>query len=184
MVRRSASLFRDATALLQQYAAYHRDERNITTHFFGVPMIVFGLGVLLAGASVVVGPLVLTAAWAAWALASCWYLTRGQLALGLATAGAMGLLVLLAHQVGQGGWGHWLAWGLGCFGLGWVLQFIGHYYEGRKPAFSDDLVGLLVGPMFVTLEALASLGMFKALAAEVEAQAGPTRLRNLAHPVG
>lgn len=178
------SLFRDARALLQQYAEYHRDERNISTHFLGIPMIVFGIGVLLAGASFVVGPLVLTAAWVVWALAATWYLTRGQFALGLATAAGMGLLVLLAHQVSDGPWGQWLAWGLGFFGLGWVLQFIGHYYEGRKPAFTDDLVGLLVGPMFVTLEALASLGLFKDLAAQVEAHAGPTRLRNLAHPVG
>ena len=180
----SASLFRDAAVLLQHYAEYHRDERNISTHFFGIPMIVFGIGVLLAGASFGVGPLVLTAAWVAWVLAAAWYLPRGHFALGLATAAAMGLLVLLAHQVGGGGWGQWLAWGLGFFGLGWVLQCIGHYYEGRKPAFSDNVVGLLVGPMFVTLEALASLGLFKELAAQVEAQAGPTRLRNLAHPVG
>jgi uncharacterized membrane protein YGL010W len=26
-----------------------------------------------------------------------------------------------------------------------VIQFIGHWYEGRKPAFVDDLIGLLVG---------------------------------------
>ena len=29
--------------------------------------------------------------------------------------------------------------------LGWAIQFVGHYWEGRKPAFADDLVGLLVG---------------------------------------
>ena len=34
--------------LLEQYAEYHRDRRNIVTHFVGVPMIVFGVGVLLA----------------------------------------------------------------------------------------------------------------------------------------
>ncbi len=37
--------------------------------------------------------------------------------------------------------------------------------------------------MFVTLEALVSLGLFKGLMAEVERHAGPTVLRNLAHPV-
>ena len=31
---------------ITQYAAYHRDRRNIATHFIGVPMIVFA--VLLA----------------------------------------------------------------------------------------------------------------------------------------
>ena len=32
---------RTATELLAQYAAYHRDRRNIVSHFVGVPMIVF-----------------------------------------------------------------------------------------------------------------------------------------------
>ena len=64
--------------------------------------------------------------------------------------------------------------------VGWVIQFIGHCYEGRKPAFVDDLVGLLVGPMFVTAEALFALGWGKPLLAEIERRAGPTVLRDLA----
>ena len=39
---------RTATELLTQYAAYHRDRRNIISHFVGVPLIVFAVGVLLA----------------------------------------------------------------------------------------------------------------------------------------
>ena len=42
---------RTATDLLSQYAAYHRDRRNIVSHLVGVPMIVFAIGVL-AGAAV------------------------------------------------------------------------------------------------------------------------------------
>ena len=42
---------RNATDLLAQYAEYHRDRRNIVSHFIGVPMIVFGVGVLLARAT-------------------------------------------------------------------------------------------------------------------------------------
>jgi len=178
-----ASPFRSASTLLQQYAQYHRDQRNIVTHFVGVPLIVFGLGVLLAGAQFVVGGRAVTLAWAVYAVMALWYLSRGHLGIGAATTAAVGGLLLLAHQVPNSPWGVWLAWGLGAFVLGWVIQFIGHYYEGSKPAFADDLVGLLVGPMFVTLEALAPLGWFKGLMADIERHAGPTMLRNLAHPV-
>ena len=66
--------------------------------------------------------------------------------------------------------------------VGWVIQYVGHWYEGRKPAFTDDIVGLLVGPMFVVLEVLGTWGLFKGLIAEIEAHAGPTHIRNLAHP--
>ena len=36
------------TQHLSQYAAYHRDRRNIATHFVGIPMIVSAIGLLLA----------------------------------------------------------------------------------------------------------------------------------------
>lgn len=177
-----ASPFRPAQALLNQYAEYHRDRRNILTHFVGVPMIVFGVGVLLAGSSFAAAGLVLTPAWLVFALVAAWYLTRGHLAVGLATTLGIGLLIWLAHRVSGGSTVSWLAWGVGFFVVGWVIQFIGHYYEGRKPAFADDIVGLLVGPMFVVMEMLAPLGLFRDLMAGVEQHAGPTVLRDLAHP--
>ncbi len=126
-----ASPFRPAQALLNQYAEYHRDRRNILTHFVGVPMIVFGVGVLLAGWSFTLAGLALTPAWLVFALVAVWYLTRGHLGIGLATSAGVGLLMLLAHQVSGAPLLSWLAWGLGFFVVGWVIQFIGHYYEGR-----------------------------------------------------
>ncbi len=177
-----ASPFRSALTLLTQYAEYHRDRRNIVTHFVGVPMIVFGVGVLLARPEVVVGGFALTAAWGVFTLVALWYLTRGQFTLGVAVCAGVGVLMAAAHQVSGGSVGQWLAWGVGFFAVGWVIQFIGHYYEGRKPAFADDLVGLLVGPMFVVLEMLAMAGLFKALVAEIESRVGPTVIRDLAHP--
>ncbi len=176
------SPFRTATALLQQYAQYHRDRRNILTHFVGVPMIVFGVGVLLSRPALVWGSLTLTPAWGVFALVALWYLTRGHFSLGAAVTAGVGLLIWLAHSVGTASLGQWLAWGLGFFAAGWAIQFVGHYYEGRKPAFADDLVGLLVGPMFVVLEMLAPLGLFKDLMADIERHAGATMLRDLAHP--
>ena len=181
-----ATPFRPATELLNQYAEYHRDRRNILTHFVGVPMIVFGVGVLLAGwqfTQFTLAGVALTPAWVVFVLAAAWYLTRGHLGIGLATTISVGLLMVLAHRVSGGPLATWLAWGLGFFAVGWGIQFIGHYYEGKKPAFADDIVGLLVGPMFVVLEMLAPLGLFKDLMAGIESHAGPTFIRDLAHPV-
>ena len=178
-----ASPFRPAVALLGQYAEYHRDRRNIATHFVGVPMIVFAVGVLLSGVHFLVAGLDLTLAWVVFALVAVWYLTRGHLGVGLATTLGMGALMVLAHQLPGSSLGQWLSWGVGFFVVGWIIQFIGHYYEGKKPAFADDLVGLLVGPMFVVMEMLAPLDLFRGLIADVERHAGPTYLRDLAHPV-
>lgn len=170
-----------ATDLLSEYAQYHRDQRNIASHFVGVPMIVFAIGVLLARPTFELGGLAISPAWILFAATALWYLTRGSLVLGAAVSGAVGILLAAAQQVAHlGGLAVWFGWGVCVFLLGWVIQFAGHWYEGRKPAFADDLVGLLIGPMFVTAEALFALGWNKPLLAEIERRAGPTVLRDMA----
>ena len=67
----------------------------------------------------------------------------------------------------------WLGSSIGLFVVGWVLQFIGHYFEGKKPAFVDDLVGLLIGPLFVMAEVLFLLGFAKSLQQQIDQSAGP-----------
>lgn len=37
-------------------------------------------------------------------------------------------------------------WGLGLFVVGWILQFAGHAFEGKPPAFFSNPIYLLVGP--------------------------------------
>jgi len=172
----AASPFRPALELMVQYAQYHRDKRNIVTHFVGIPMIVFAIGILLARANIAG----ISLAWIVWALATVWYLTRGNLVLGLAVSAAVGALMLLAHRVADGRVVTWLTLGIGLFVVGWVIQFVGHWYEGKKPAFVDDMVGLLVGPMFITAEALFALGWNKRLLGEIEGRVGPTVLRDIA----
>jgi uncharacterized membrane protein YGL010W len=171
-----------ATELMVNYATCHRDRRNIATHFVGIPLIVFAVGALLARPSVELAGWPVTPAAVAWAAAAFWYLTRGNLVLGVAVSLATLVLILAALPLALLDTATWLASGLGCFLVGWVVQFIGHYYEGRKPAFVDDLRGLLVGPMFVVAEALFALGWCKALRAEIESRAGPTHLRDLHAP--
>ena len=62
------------------------------------------------------------------------------------------------------------------------MQFIGHYYEGRKPAFVDDLVGLIVGPYFVMAEWGFLLGLRKEVEAEIVRLSGPVYFRDLSTP--
>jgi uncharacterized membrane protein YGL010W len=171
---------RPAVDLLAQYAEYHRDRRNIASHFVGIPMIVFALGVLLARPAVPVAGLALTPAWVVFAAAALWYLTRGELLLGVAVSAATAVLLLLAQHFAVGSTFAWLAWGIGLFVAGWIVQLVGHCYEGKMPAFVDDVVGLLVGPMFVVAEALFALGWRRSLLVQIEQRVGPTVLRDLA----
>ena len=171
---------RPAVDLLSQYALYHRDRRNIVSHFIGVPMIVFAVGVLLARPAFAVEGAMLTPAWLVFAPIAAWYLTRGNLMLGIAVSLEVAALLWLGQLAAAGSVASWLAWGVGFFVVGWIIQFIGHWYEGKKPAFVDDLAGLLVGPMFVSAEGMFMLGWNKALLAEIERRVGPTVLRDMA----
>ena len=42
-----------------------------------------------------------------------------------------------------------LAIAVATFVVAWVVQFVGHEMEGAKPSFIDDLLFLLIGPLFV-----------------------------------
>lgn len=68
-----------------------------------------------------------------------------------------------------------LAFGIGGFIVGWTFQFVRHAWEGRKPAFVDDLVGLVIGPLFVTVEVLFLLGLRKPLKQRIEARVSKIR---------
>jgi len=39
-------------------------------------------------------------------------------------------------------------WGLGLFVGGWMLQFLGHIFEGKPPAFFKNPKFLLIGPLW------------------------------------
>jgi uncharacterized membrane protein YGL010W len=172
------SFFRPANVLMVQYAHYHRDRRNIATHLLGVPLIFMAIGIMLTQPEWGVADRVLTPAWLVWGVTSLWYLSRGNLLLGLATVLVNGLLIASAHVLAPmaAPWGlqHWQL-GLALFVVGWIIQFVGHYWEGRKPAFVDDIVGLLVGPMFVVGEVLMAIGLLAQLRMAIERQAGPSR---------
>jgi uncharacterized membrane protein YGL010W len=159
------------------YAAYHRDRRNIATHFVGIPMIVFASTVLLG--RLAVGPISLAML---VALGSCLFYLRLDLRFGALMTALFGLSVYGSAYFAAQPMGTWLAWGPGLFFVGWVIQFIGHYYEGRKPAFVDDLIGLLVGPLFVVAELGFMLGLRGELNKAIEERVGPTWIRPAGTP--
>ena len=161
---------------LAQYADYHRDPRNIHTHFVGVPMIMFAVVVLLSRPAWMAGDLPVTPALLC-ALASSVFYFRLDARFGLAMAALLAAMLSLAQWVAVQGLAVWLATGIGMFVVGWVIQFVGHYYEGRKPAFVDDLVGLIVGPLFVVAEWAFALGLRKEVQAAIEQRSGPVQRR-------
>ncbi len=161
---------------LTQYAAYHQDPRNVATHFVGIPLIVLAVTILLARPAWMVGGLAITPAVVLAVLSVAFYL-RLDLRFGLAMAAQMVVSVWLSQWFAAQSTTVWLASGVGLFVLGWAIQFLGHYYEGKKLAFVDDLVGLLVGPLFLTAEAAFYLHLRLDVKAEMDRRLGVTTAR-------
>ena len=152
---------------LTQYAAYHRDQRNIITHFIGIPLIVVAVAILLSRPNLMINGLWVSPAMAVAIVAALFYLKLDR-ALGACMALLLAVCVWLGMYCAQLSTGVWLGCGIGSFIVGWVIQFIGHYYEGRKPAFVDDIMGLAIGPLFVVAELAFLCGLRKPLEEEIE----------------
>jgi uncharacterized membrane protein YGL010W len=156
------------------YAAYHQDARNKATHFVGVPMIIFGLFIALGWLRVEVGGVTLTAAMLLAAVVLVWYfLLDVPLASAMLVVNAA--LLYLADLISVQPVGTGLAWSLVFFGGGWVIQLVGHVFEGRKPALVDNFFQIFVAPIFLAAEVFFALGYRPALHAAVQKRAKEMR---------
>jgi uncharacterized membrane protein YGL010W len=122
--------------LRDDYATYHTTAGNRACHIIGIPLIM-----LAVIRWTMVGFVPLTAVFIP--VYVLWHPGLG-LAMG-AVIGAMAWASLYLPV--------WAA--PAAFVLGWIFQLVGHaYYEKKSPAFADNLVHVLVGPMWVLKEVL------------------------------
>jgi uncharacterized membrane protein YGL010W len=155
---------------LSHYAAYHLDARNVATHVVGVPMIMLAVATLLSRPVWLVGGLPVSPAMLV-SLASVLFYLRLDLRLGAVMAAWLAVFLALAHVLAAQPTALWLTAGIGLFVVGWGIQFLGHHYEGRKPAFVDDIVGLLIGPLFLVVKLAFALDWRLDLKADLERRA-------------
>ncbi len=134
---------RTIESMFVDYAEHHKTPGNKAFHRLGIPMIMFSLLGLLS--SVEMGgarhvPLDLGVALIAGA--GIFYLVlEWRLAIPM-------VIVSSLFYLGAKPLSLTLVWSL--FIAGWVFQFIGHsVYEKRQPAFFNNLVQLLVGPLWI-----------------------------------
>lgn len=161
---------KSVTEQLARYACYHRNKKNIATHLIGIPLIVVGILTLLSRPTLLtVAEVAITPAVIVAVAAMLYYLVL-DVKLGVTMVVLVSLALWAGASMAALSTGAWVAWGVGLFVVGWIWQFVGHYFEGRKPAFVDDIIGLVIGPLFVVAEVVFMLGMRKPLHTQVEAR--------------
>jgi uncharacterized membrane protein YGL010W len=144
---------------LAAYAQYHRDPHNCVTHFVGIPMLFLAVILPLEAVRIPVGDNAVPLALLLTLPAIVGWLS---LDLGVGTALLLLLCPLFMAAALIDRYGEGLMWCTTAvlFVVGWAFQLVGHLaFEGRKPAFMDDLSHTLIGPMFVVAKALVWLGL-------------------------
>jgi uncharacterized membrane protein YGL010W len=132
--------------LLLQYSESHQNKTNVLIHAIAVPSIYFvTLGLIWA---IPVPDFIadFNVTWAhilAIPILFYYFKLSGPIgaAMTLLTIACFGGINLIAYY----GVSVWL-FCLSLFIVMWILQFIGHKIEGKKPSFLEDLRFLLVGP--------------------------------------
>ena len=152
------------------YAAYHQDARNKATHFIGVPLIMLAILVPLTWLRVDLAGFGVSAAMLLAAAVLAYYFVL-DVPLALAMLLVIGLLIWLAEAIASLGAARGWAWFGVLFVGGWILQLVGHAFEGRKPALADNLFQIFVAPIFLAAEAFFALGYKPQLHQEVQRRA-------------
>jgi len=99
--------------------------------------------------------------------------------LAIAMLGVSVLLVWVGHQIAALGAAQGWAWFAVLFVGGWILQLVGHVFEGRRPALADNLFQIFVAPIFLAAEVFFALGYKPRLREQVQRQALALRNRAL-----
>lgn len=137
---------RRVDALLNEYGESHQNKTNILIHGIAVPAIYFVTLGLLWSLPVPEFLAYFDVTWAhVVAIPVLWYYFKlsGPIgaAMTLLTIIVFGLIGVLEY-LGVSVW----KFSLALFVIMWVLQFVGHHIEGKKPSFFKDLQFLLIGP--------------------------------------
>ena len=164
---------KNATELLSTYKSVHLNHTNLLTHCGGIPLIITAVIVILNTIKIPLGSVGTLPLSVPCIAAVLFYYCFVHWALAVGALLFVLLLYVLAsvfNTLPQPLW-----WAVGLFVAGWLLQFIGHYYERARPAFFDDLKQLLIGPLFLIAELYFLMGFQFVSHTEIEQQARQKR---------
>jgi uncharacterized membrane protein YGL010W len=138
---------RKVDQLLAHYSESHQNPRNEVIHFIAIPLIMLSLVGMMFALHPYVAYAFVAASMVYYARLSAVFFVSMALwsVLFLGIVFAMGPLVLPVCAA--------------IFVGAWILQFIGHRIEGKKPSFFEDIQYLWVGPLFVLSKPFARLGI-------------------------
>lgn len=155
----------------QFYAAYHQKSLTRSSHFIGIPLLIFSLMIFLGFFHLVV-PGVMDLSFAEIAtvvLLVYYYYLNWRLAMPLTVI--LLILLWLANLVSRHGPDSVSLWTfIITFVLAWIVQLVGHFIEGKRPALMDNLWQALIAPLFLIAEVFFLAGYLQDLKQQIEGE--------------
>ena len=135
------------TRLLESYEKNHQNPINEAIHIIAIPLIMFSILGMTAAFDIFLEYILV-------GLVFFYYLKLSKTAALLMLAWLLiylGLVILLKPYI--------IEISVLLFAFGWILQFLGHFIEGKRPSFFEDLRYFLIGPLFVAQKVISKFGI-------------------------
>lgn len=132
--------------LLAHYGESHQNPRNELIHFIAIPLIMLSLVGMMFALHPYVAYAFIAASMVYYARLSVVFL----ITMALLSAAFIGVIFAMGPLV--------LPVCIAIFVGAWILQFIGHKIEGKKPSFFTDLIYLMIGPIWVLSKFYRKMG--------------------------
>ena len=135
------------TRLLESYEKNHQNPINEAIHIIAIPLIMFSILGMTAAFDIFLEYILV-------GIVIFYYLKLSKIAALLMLVWLLiylGLVVLLKPYI--------IEISILLFAFGWILQFLGHFIEGKRPSFFEDLRYFLIGPLFVAQKVLSKFGI-------------------------
>ena len=135
------------TRLLESYEKNHQNPINEAIHIIAIPLIMFSILGMTAAFDIFLEYILV-------GIVFFYYLKLSKTAALLMLVWLLiylGLVVLLKPYI--------IEISILLFAFGWILQFLGHFIEGKRPSFFEDLRYFLIGPLFVVQKVISRFGI-------------------------
>jgi len=144
------------TQWLEEYGVSHQNQTNKLIHYLCVPAIYMTvLGLLWSIPFPFPFPVADMPMWVNWSTvlaipALLFYFSLSfVVGLGMAVFTALMVVFLQWWQLNMAEYMSVLIMSVVVFVVAWILQFVGHNIEGKKPSFLKDVQFLLIGPAWI-----------------------------------
>lgn len=136
--------------LLHVYSSHHTKKVTKISHFVGVPIIFLAIQIFLSRFYFAMPALSL--AWMLLIILVGYYLYL-NIYLAVVTTLCLIPITCMAQVISTQCSPHtsFLIAGI-LFSSGWIALFVGHYFEGKSPAFLKNALQILIAPIFIASE--------------------------------